>query len=229
MDLTTDPNNPKETAVGKPTTHVLFITDMSGSMSSIADDVCGGFNAYVADLRTDGDRRYRLTAVVFDDVVETLCSAAKLGDVPEMTGSNYRPRGMTALLDAVGRTVVSFDGSVSLGADDKVLVVVQTDGHENASREYKREAVAKLIADREATGKWSFVYLGVGAGSWAQAGGMGFASASTVTLDQGGLAAKSTYASLSHTTRGYSRGTTTGGDVAAAVASASGGSVADED
>lgn len=212
----------------KPTTHVLFITDMSGSMASIADDVRGGFNAYVADLRADSERRYRLTAVMFDDVVERLCSAAKLPDVPEMTSKNYRPRGMTALLDAVGRTLVDFDASVSLSADDRVLVVVQTDGAENASREYRRADVSKSIKEREATGKWSFVYLGVGADSWMQAGGMGFASASTVTVDQSGLAANSTYSSLSHTTRGYSRGTTTGADVAVAVAGASGGTVADD-
>jgi len=169
--------------VGKPTTHVLFITDMSGSMTRIADDVRGGFNAYVADLRKDTDRKYRLTAVVFDDVIETLCTASKLGEVPPMTGDNYRPRGMTALLDAVGRTVVTFDLAMTPADDDKVLVVVQTDGAENASREYTREAVAGLIKEREATGKWSFVYLGVGADSWRQAGGMGFASGSTVTLD----------------------------------------------
>lgn len=215
--------------MGKPTTHVLFITDMSGSMGSIADDVRGGFNSYVTDLRQDSDRRYRLTAVVFDDVVERLCDAAKLADVPVMTSKNYQPRGMTALLDAVGRTVVGFDASVSLGGDDRVLVVVQTDGAENASREYRTKDVSKLISEHEATGKWSFVYLGVGAGSWQQAGGMGFASGSTVTLDQGGLAAKSTYASLSTTTRGYSRGMTTGDDIAVAVASASGGTVADDE
>lgn len=213
----------------KPTTHVLFVTDMSGSMGNIADDVRGGFNSYVADLRADAERRYRLTAVVFDERIETLCSAAKLRDVPEMTRANYMPRGMTALLDAVGRAVVGLDGSVSLGDEDRVLVVVQTDGAENASREYRREAIAGLIKEREATGKWSFVYLGVGSESWMQAGGMGFASGSTVTLGQDGLAAKSTYSSLSHTTRGYSRGTTSGADVAVAVAAASGGVVADDE
>lgn len=212
----------------KPTTHVLFITDMSGSMTTIADDVRGGFNAYVADLRADKERKYRLTAVVFDNVVETLCSAAKLRDVPQMTTENYRPRSMTALLDAVGRTVADFDRSVTLADADRVLVVVQTDGNENASREYTTDVVSALIKGREETGVWSFVYLGVGRDSWLQANNLGFRSASTVTVDKAGLASSATYSSLSHTTRGYSRGGS-GDDVAVAVAAASGGVVAEDE
>lgn len=163
----------------RPTTHALLIWDMSGSMYSLAEDVRGGFNEYVAGLRAS-DGRYRLTVTLFDNHIEPLCVAAKLRDVPSLTADNYRPRGTTALLDAIGKTVTQFEAATTFGEDDRVLVVVQTDGHENASTEWSKASIAELIRDREKTGAWTFVYLGAGVDAWSQAGGIGFSAATTV-------------------------------------------------
>lgn len=191
--------------MSKPTTHVLFVTDMSGSMQPLAKDVRGGFNTYVGDLRND-DKRYRLTVTLFDDQFETLCVNAKLPDVPVMDESNYAPRGMTALLDAVGKTVTGFESRVTLGEEDRVLVVVQTDGHENHSREYNRDQIAAMVKQREASGKWSFMFLGAGIDAWAQAQGMGFDRGSTISTAATSAGTHSTYSGLSAATRSYSRG-----------------------
>lgn len=208
----------------KPITHVLPITDMSGSMSPLADDVRGGFNAYVDELRADTDRHYRLTVTLFDTEFIPLCTAAELPDVPRLTEANYRPRGMTALLDAVGKTITEFESATTLGDDDRVLVVVQTDGAENRSREYTSATVAALIKEREATGKWSFVFLGAGPDTWRQADAMGFARGSTVSLDASADATRGSYSGLAGATRSYSRGGSAE-DSAVAVAAASGGHV----
>lgn len=193
----------------KPTTHVLFVTDMSGSMTSLADDVRGGFNTYVDDLKKDAAGKYRLTVTLFDDRFESLCVAAKLKDVPRLTEQNYKPRASTALLDAVGKTVTEFDARVPTLADgDRVLVVVQTDGAENASREFTRDLIATLIKEREATGKWSFIYLGAGVDAWSQAGGMGFAATSTIHSKNTSGATRSAYTGLTQASIAYSAGAT---------------------
>lgn len=193
--------------MSKPTTHVLMIVDMSGSMQDLAADVRGGFNTYVADLRKDDDAKYRLTVTLFDTEFIPLCVAAKLKDVPKLTPKNYYARGMTALIDAVGKTVAEFEAKTPDLADgDRVLVVVQTDGQENSSREFRTEQIAELIKTREATGKWSFVFLGAGPDAWTQASGMGFAAAQTVQTQHSSAGYSGTYAAAAGASRSFARG-----------------------
>lgn len=192
--------------MGKPTTHVLLIVDMSGSMGRLASDVRGGFNTYVDELRADTEKKYRLSVTLFDTAFVPLCTAAKLRDVPALTERNYRPRGMTALLDAVGKTIAEFESATTLDDEDRVLVVVQTDGHENSSREFRPSDIAELIKQREAGGRWSFVFLGAGPDTWQQAAGMGFRGESTVSLDSTSGATQGSYSGLAGATRSYSRG-----------------------
>lgn len=202
------------------TTHVLMITDMSGSMHPLAEDVRGGFNSYVQDLRGEANADdYRLTVTVFDTAFEKLCVAAPLADVPTLTEANYQPRGMTALLDAVGKAVAEFDaaakgalppGSDDVTGDDRVLVVIQTDGEENCSTEYGYEQIRKLIADREATGKWSFAYLGAGASAWAQGGKLGVQRSSIIQTVNTSAGTRASYSGLYAGTVAYSSGAPAG-------------------
>jgi len=208
--------------MSKPTTHVLMVVDMSGSMQPLAEDVRGGFNAYVDGLRADTDQRYRLTAAVFDDVYELLYTGMKLANVPALDEANYRPRGMTALLDAVGKTIVEFERRVPNLADgDRVLLVVQTDGQENSSTEFRREQIADMIREREAGGRWSCLFLGAGPDAWAQAGGMGFAAGHTIRTTASTQGTQSSYSGLTVATRDFSRGAS-GLEAAATVADLAG-------
>jgi hypothetical protein len=204
----------------KPTTYVLSITDMSGSMHHLADDVRGGYNTWIESLRADTDARYRVTVVNFDDRYEVLAVNAKLKDVPAYTTANYMPRGSTALRDAIGRTILDFEKAVPvLGDDDRVLLVVQTDGKENASREYTATAIADMISEREKGGKWKCLYLGAHPDAWDQSSTLGFARGSTMTVGATGQGVSNTYRGLSEGTRSYAAGED-GDAVAVAVASA---------
>jgi hypothetical protein len=206
--------------MGKPTTHVLMVTDESGSMEPLEDDVRGGFNRYVDDLRNDVDSKYRLTVALFNHAYRPVCVAAKLADVPKLDGQNYRPGGMTALVDAIGRTIADFETRVpNLAEGDRVLLVVQTDGQENSSKEYTTESVRKLIADREAGGRWSCLFLGAGPDAWQQAGGLGFDRGSTFAVAHSTVGTQSSYAGLTRATRSYSRGAT-GAEASRSVADA---------
>jgi hypothetical protein len=199
--------------MGKPTTHVLLVTDKSGSMDHLASDVIGGYNGYLQSLQDDEEAGYRVTSVTFsssysreDTGYDVLCVSEKPEDAPRLDTTNYRPAGGTALLDAIGRTITDFEAKTKLAEGDRVLLVVQTDGHENSSREYKREGVAKMITDREAGGQWSAIFMGAGPDTWQQAGGMGFSTSMSYAGDAKGVA--SSYEGLTATSRSYSRGAT---------------------
>lgn len=189
------------------TTHVLLVTDMSGSMSNLAEDVRGGFNAYLDGLaREPGD--YRITATVFDTEYMPLCADAALADAPRLDHTNYVPRGGTALLDAVGRTIGEFEHRVPDFADgDQVILVIQTDGHENSSHEYTYESVKKLLDDRTGEGgKWAVLYIGAGADTWDQASRMGVRADSYVHTSGSKAATHNTYDSMTRATAAYSAG-----------------------
>lgn len=198
----------------KPTTHILLVTDESGSMYGVADDVRGGYNQYRQSLIDDADVRYRVTSAVFNNGYRLLCTAAQPLEVPKLDDRNYNPARNTALLDAIGRTITDFEAAVpELGEGDRVLLVVQTDGRENASAEYQREVIRKMIADREAGGTWSTVFMGAGPDTWKQAGGLGFANA--VSYANTGADTGEAYRGLTRTSRAYSRGATGEAAVAA--------------
>jgi hypothetical protein len=67
-------------------------------------------------------------------------------------GENFKPRGGTALFDAIGKTIED------LNTDRDVVFVIITDGEENSSREYKREAIMKMIETQTEAG-WKFLFL----------------------------------------------------------------------
>ncbi|MFS8884848.1 hypothetical protein [Synechococcus sp. H70.2] len=70
--------------------------------------------------------------------------------VPELTRETYVPRAFTPLLDAIGRGINDLESSLSkLGEADRparVLMVVVTDGQENASREFRKEQIERRMA-----------------------------------------------------------------------------------
>lgn len=193
--------------MSKPTTHVLLVVDKSGSMAHLAKDVCGGFNSYVDDLRADTDGRYRLTVALFDTRYDLIANAAELKDVPVLDSTTYKPRGMTALLDAIGKTITDFEATVpELGDGDRVLLVVQTDGEENSSREFATDAIRRLITDREAGGRWSCIFLGAGIDAWSTSRDLGFDHGSTISVDNSSHGTRSTYSGITRATQAFSRG-----------------------
>jgi uncharacterized protein with von Willebrand factor type A (vWA) domain len=139
-------------------TFVAALIDESGSMAGVKRDVVEGYNGYLKMLReTPAEIRASLT--LFDTEVHEVYAGvpvmraeglAKVYD-PEMGGN-------TALYDAVGITVHRLD---QIAQDhDRVLVIIMTDGADNASVEMTLAKVRTLITAREATGKWSFIFLG---------------------------------------------------------------------
>ena len=100
----------EETVSNGEKTLIVFIGDRSGSMSPIIDDAIGGFNEFLRkQKKLDDDAT--MTVVLFDDRYELLYNNVDLQKVNKMTRDDWSPRGMTALYDAIGKTISSTKGA----------------------------------------------------------------------------------------------------------------------
>lgn len=187
--------------------HVIVITDKSGSMGGLAEEVRKSFNQHLADMRSaavaNPQVEYRYTVTVFDTNFRLICVDAPLADVPNFTRENYTTDGFTALLDAVGKTVMEFENRTTLGPDDRVLLVIQTDGAENSSKEYSWDQIKALLTERAARTNWKILYLGEGADSWLADGALG-AGVSILRSHSGVGHTQTRYASMTRATLAYS-------------------------
>ncbi len=145
-------------------TEIICVVDRSGSMTSVADDAIGGFNKFLEEQqKLDG--KANMTLAQFDNIYEMLYNGVDIKDVKPYTKETYIPRGMTALYDAVGKTITDVHARLMKVSETertkKVLMMILTDGHENASREYSMDSVKKLVDSRKSDG-WEFVFIGAG-------------------------------------------------------------------
>lgn len=161
-------------------THIICILDRSGSMSSIMSDSIGGFNTFLKKQKELPDEA-TITVALFDDQYELLYDNIDIKKAEELTSAEWFPRGMTALYDAIGKTINTEKRNFEkLGneAPAKVLCVVVTDGEENSSREYRIDDIKKLIKDCE-TDDWNFMYLAANQDAFAVGGGFGISYGNT--------------------------------------------------
>ena len=189
------------TTTQQTTTHIYFLLDRTGSMASMAADVIGGFNGFLASQRTVPGFA-RMTLVQFDtvDPFEVLADGLPLNHVPELTTGTFQPRGGTPLYDATAQMIARAAGRAeerrALGrpAEDIVFVTF-TDGEENSSVRYTRRDVLAMVKAQEEKG-WTFVFLGAGLDAYAEGGAIGHAPGSTQAFAPDGRGARLAYASL---------------------------------
>lgn len=133
-------------------TEIVILLDRSGSMQSIGKATVEGFNTFLNEQK-NADGEAFVTLVQFDDRYEMNYQSLPVKDAtPLILGENFVPRGSTALIDAIGKTIED------LNTDRDVVFVIITDGEENASVTYKREAIMKMIETQTEAG-WKFLFL----------------------------------------------------------------------
>lgn len=154
-------SHPDGLAAGAPDCEIVCVIDRSGSMGAIADDAIGGFNSFLENQKVEAGTAV-LSMTLFDHEQLHPYETVPLPAVPAFTRSTYQPRGYTALFDAIGSTLTATAtrraATAPAGRPQSVVVAILTDGHENASRNYSREAIAAMIEERRAEG-WQFVFL----------------------------------------------------------------------
>lgn len=142
-------------------TEIIFLLDRSGSMSGLESDTIGGFNSFIKKQCQLGNTL--LTTVLFDDKYEILHNGVDASKVI-LTEKEYFTRGSTALLDAVGKTILDVGFRLShLNEENrpgKVIFVITTDGLENSSREFSYEKVNEMISRQKEEYQWEFIFMG---------------------------------------------------------------------
>ncbi len=165
-------------------TDITIVLDRSGSMQSVASDTIGGFNTFLAAQRK-APGTASITLHQFDHEFETPIKAQDVQYAPELNAVTFVPRGNTALLDAIGRAVVDTASRMEAASPDqraeKVVVVIITDGHENASREYTKAKVLEMISHQREKYSWEFVFLGANQDAIGTGSGLGISAANSMT------------------------------------------------
>lgn len=173
----------------KDLTEIVCVWDRSGSMGSVKQDAIGGFNGFLSEQKKAA-KPSRLTYVQFDHQYERVYELTPILFVPLLTEDTYVPRGMTALLDAIGRTIDEVGAALDrLGETEKparVLVVIYTDGYENASRKYSQARVREMITHQRQKYSWEFIFLAANIDAEAVGSSYGIQSQNCVqTLNSG--------------------------------------------
>jgi ADP-ribosylglycohydrolase len=177
---------------------IWFLLDRSGSMASIAEYVVAGFDGFFASQRAEaGDAT--VTVVQFDDMDrhDVIVDAKPIAKVASI-GDRFEPRGMTPLYDAIA---LLLDRAERHGGDDAdQLVVILTDGHENASREWTHQRLFRRIAKLRDRG-WTFVFLGANQDSYAVGDQMAMPAGNVSNFRPDAAGVSATYAGLDRTVR----------------------------
>lgn len=179
---------------------IAIVLDQSSSMGACKPATISGYNEYIDTLRNDkqegsitvtlakfsgsyghGLRGMTLGAKAVNesdlksDFVEIVYANKPIAEVEGLTESTYTPSGNTPLYDAVGRTIVATDKALAAAEPTdrpRVVMVIITDGEENASQEFSRGMIQSMISEREKQG-WGFVFLGANQDAWQAGGALG--------------------------------------------------------
>ena len=170
----------------KDCTDITILLDRTGSMEQIKADTIGGFNRFLSEQQAvPGDALLSLIQFDSQDPFEVVYKASPIKDAKPLTVQTYIPRAMTPLLDAIGRTVNDIGARIGAlsGTDrpDKVILVILTDGLENASKEFTQEKVFQMLKHQQEVYKWQVVYLGANQDAIAEGAKIGSPFASSMT------------------------------------------------
>lgn len=185
---------------------IAVVLDRSGSMGGRVADVIKHFNDYKEEVEGLNQRVY-MSVHQFDDKYETITSNSWVQDVPNLSSEVYFARGSTALLDAVGRTIRAVDAIEY--KPEKIVIVINTDGYENASREYSGSQIKEMVTERQINHNWQFVFIGAGIDAFTSGASYGFSNASTFSMPNTSDGYGDAYNVLAASTTNYSRGATT--------------------
>lgn len=145
---------------------INMVLDESGSMGSVKDSTISAMNEYLESLK-EKKTKGSMSLTLFATEVKNPYTGIPLKDVPKLTPETYQPDGMTALYDAVCKTIS--DTEKKAGEKRPVLFIIMTDGQENSSREYTHKDMQSMISRLEGKKNWTFVFLGANQDSYAVA------------------------------------------------------------
>lgn len=170
--------------------HITVVIDRSGSMIEIKEDTEGGLKAFLGIQREDTESEVTVTLYEFSHRVRAVFTDLPIADVRDY---KLRPDDLTALHDAVGTAVL---GLPDKDTYDERVVLVLTDGEENASREHTGASVKKLVKAARKDGV-VFQFLGAEQDAVLEARNLGMDTSTALTYTKGNV--RLTMETASHT------------------------------
>jgi uncharacterized protein YegL len=166
--------------------HIISILDRSGSMASIVNDAIGGFNTFLISQQAEpGEAIFSL--VLFDHDYLPVHTAVPIQSVPPLDRTTFIPRGNTALLDAIGKTIDNLGQQIialpKSARPEKVIICILTDGEENASRQYPAAKIKQQILHHRELLGWEFIFLAANQDAILGATALGIAVEDAVHFD----------------------------------------------
>lgn len=181
-------------------TEIVAILDRSGSMAPYIKDNIGGFNRFVKEQR-EQDGEANLTLTIFDNEHTLVHDGININDVPELTSETYFARNWTALYDAICTTIDRVGQRLSNMAEEdrpsQVIVLIMTDGAENASTEFTVDNVRQRIETQQNEYNWKFTFIGANQDAILAASNLGIHANSALNNSQAKYG--QTYSLLSQT------------------------------
>lgn len=144
--------------------NLVFVIDKSGSMYTSKEDVVGGFEKTITEQKANKEGRVTVSLFTFNERVNQEYLGVDINDISKF---HYSPDGMTAMNDGIGTAIDKVGewlyekDKQGLTLPGKTLVVVMTDGMENASKEYKLKQVQDKIKEQTEKYSWEFIYMGI--------------------------------------------------------------------
>jgi uncharacterized protein YegL len=180
-------------------TEIVFILDRSGSMSGLEGDTIGGYNSFLKTQR-EVEGEAKVTTVLFDDEYTKLHYRVDINSVKPITEKEYFARGTTALLDAMGKTIVDIGIKLRDTTEEerpsKVIFVTITDGHENASKEFTYKKIKEMISHQQSKYSWEFIFIGANIDAVKEAENLGIKASMAANYIADGEGTGVVYSSL---------------------------------
>lgn len=190
-------------------TDITVVLDRSGSMQHGAEDTIGGFNKFLDDQKA-APGTATISLHQFDHEFDTVINAKDIKVAEHLSSKTFVPRGQTALLDAIGRSIKDTGSRLENSAEhdraEKVVFVIITDGMENASHEFSHSQIREMIEHQKTWYSWEFVFLGAELDAKAVASSMGISGANAMATAGNAIGTHAMYASTSKNLRSFRAG-----------------------
>ena len=183
--------------------NIRVVLDRSGSMSNCVYQTIDALNGYLIGLQKEHTEGVVTVSLFDSQSIDIGVDKVQIKDLSPLDYSFLTPRASTPLYDAIGAGIYEHSSYDATKEDKKVLVIV-TDGYENASREYTGEAIKKLVEEKEEAG-WLIVYLGSDHDIYKQTRMMGIGPERSIRYSKG--KSDSAFRSVLRTSGDYYRGT----------------------
>jgi hypothetical protein len=140
-------------------TDIIVILDESGSMLVMGSEPVHSVNSIFVEQKNKQkfDDGATATLVTFNDKSVRVIDSEKFSELKELTMKDYNPEGKTMLNDTICNTIKT---KLDSSKPHNVILMIITDGEENASITYSRDDVKRMIKLAEDNYDWKVIFIG---------------------------------------------------------------------